>query len=127
MSFPDDLRQEASEQRELANDLIGNHPLIRTKVDGDGLESTDATNLVSVIVGHVNATMMETIADLTDFLSTGNVAGLNPQRQAAIDRNDAIRKAAARAHATGDWNEFDKLTNRFAEPDDGDASRDGSS
>lgn len=102
MSLADSFRSRAKQQRDLANELITTQPLIRQDADG----KFDAQNLVTAIVGHLNATILETNADAMDYLRvTTGEDSLISRRKRIMERNDAIRTAAAR----GDWEEFDRL------------------
>ncbi|WP_068130847.1 hypothetical protein [Roseimaritima ulvae] len=111
MSFPDELRSRAVEQRKLANALITDKQLIRAVVEPDGTTRTDATNLLMAIVGQINATILESTADSLDYLrvATGEDS-MVARRKAILERNDAVRTAAAIGSTTGNWDEFNRLT-----------------
>lgn len=85
---PDEMRANAAEQRALANKLI----------DADKLD--EAQNLISAIVGHVNATVLETGASVIDAMNSPS-----GQPMTRREKFDAIRLAVA----NGDWDEFDRL------------------
>jgi hypothetical protein len=95
MTLPETYRQRAKEQRDAANGLIDEPDIL-----------SNATKLISAIVGHVNASVMESLADVMDYQrGAAGVDSATAKRHAIIQRNEAIRLAAAR----GDWSEFDRL------------------
>ena len=96
-TLSESFRQHAVEQRKASNVLMEANPTL-------GQISTE--KLVASIVGQVNANALETMADALDYLQkTAGSDGLLDRRRKILERNDAIRTAAAK----GDWNEFDKL------------------
>ena len=102
MTFSDDMRTRAAEQKQAAADLVTSTELI--KCDSDGV--FDAKNLLMAIVGFVNATTLEAIADQTDLLQGAEKQDArHVARKQREDKNNAIRTSAAR----GDWVEFDRL------------------
>jgi hypothetical protein len=105
LSLADSFRERATEQRNLANGIV-DRPLVKVVVNEDGTQEFDAKNLLVAIVGHLNATILETAADQMDYLrvSTGDDS-LAARRRKIMEQNDAIRRAAA----SGNWVEFDRL------------------
>jgi hypothetical protein len=99
VSLPDDYRSRAQLQRGIANELLGEADIL-----------TNPTKFVSAIVGQVNATVLEGLADAMDYLRLANVEKPEAEHQFARHRklsehNNAIRRAAA----LGDWAAFDRL------------------
>jgi hypothetical protein len=95
MTLADDFRSRAEEQRESAHSLLG-------AVDIE----TSASKRITAVVGFVNASTLEALADLADYLRQGvQLTRLSDRQRKALEKNDAIRIAAA----TGDWNRFDEL------------------
>lgn len=89
------FRQRAAEQRAIANALLEEADVM-----------SKATKLVPAIVGHVNATMLEALADMVDYQQTKPVLDEAMERRKAIlQRNNEMRLAAA----NGDWQRFDEL------------------
>ena len=105
MTLPDDFRARAKIQRDLANQLLTETDVL-----------TNPTKLVSSIVGQINATVLETQADMMDFmrLTAAQDAAIG-QRSALIAKMNSARMAAAR----GDWDEFDRLSGGDAQPGTG--------
>lgn len=98
-SLPDDYRAKAVEQRALANQLLEKPDLMQSP-----------KLLVAAIAGQVNATVYDGLADMMDYLSaSGQQDGRMNRLRVIMTRNDAIRKAAAKGQASGDWSLFDKL------------------
>ncbi len=101
MSLADDYRERAKAQRELANKLV---------LEPDVLKN--ATKFVASIVGQVNATVLEGLADTMDYLKASSAQDkVLGQRQILMQRMNAARLAAAR----GDWDEFDRLASGSAD------------
>lgn len=70
----------------------------------------DAVKQATAIIGKVNANTLFAFADMLDYLDAKAYGGLKDERRkSVIDTNAAIRLAAARASASGDWSQFDKL------------------
>lgn len=101
----DMFRARAKEYRDAANSVL--------EAPGFG---TDPKILVTVIVGHVHANTLECIADLSEYLRSADQLDANAlRRRAILEKNNAIRQAAAR----GDWAAFDRLTSEPLFPGDG--------
>ena len=93
------FREEAKRQREAAGVLL--------KAEGF---DRDVTKQVAAIVGLCEANMLSALADVVEFLrETVPMDSQMAKRRAIIDRNDIVRKAAARASQNGDWSEFDRI------------------
>jgi len=91
----DEFRRRAKDQREAANTILAAADL-----------QTSAEKQITATVGHVNANLLDALADLVDYDQAKNGADrLAVRRLTILERNDAIRTAAAR----GDWAEFDRL------------------
>jgi hypothetical protein len=72
----------------------------------------DAFLQVMAIVGKVGAMVLEGDADILDAMWAQTVLDpLMEKRRALMEKNDAIRRAAA----TGDWSGFDKLSKQFVD------------
>jgi hypothetical protein len=95
MSLADEFRTRAKEHRDAANSLIDASAILTDR------------NHVAATVGHVTAQLYTALADMEDYHHRAEeVESATARRRAILERNDAIRKAAAR----GDWDEFDRLT-----------------
>lgn len=111
MSLADDFRTRAQEQRTQANDVIQETSGQLIKDNGD------ATLLVTAIVGHVSANLMEVAADTIDYQQhTNRQASLNEVVRSAADRNNQLRKLAAQSAASGSWDQFDEFVNLLSSP-----------
>ena len=105
MSLAEEFRQRAKEQ------IGGSSALF----EADDFERSAKKQALAVI-GQVNATVLEGLADVVDLLDTIATLGgsgsspANERRVKLLKVNDAIRKAAAKR----DWNEFDRLTAELA-------------
>lgn len=73
-------------------------------MDADDLD-TNTTKQIAATVGLVSANMFEGLAMLAAMMGAPAPDPAMERRRAILERNDAIRTAAAR----GDWDEFDKL------------------
>ena len=106
MSLADELRAQAIEERATANTIVTSRPLIKTSEAPDGTLELDAKNLLVAVIGHVNATIFEQIADLMDYqrITIGEDSTVARQEARAM-KYDAIRRAAA----AQDWTTFDEL------------------
>lgn len=91
-----EFRNRARQQREAANVLLAGSEIL-----------TDPKKQVAATVGHVASHLFDALADLVEY-QQADLEGdtMASRRRAILERNNAIRKAAAR----GDWNEFDRLT-----------------
>ena len=61
------------------------------------------------IVGQVAAKMYHALADVVEAMSAQEQQDPMAWRRAIIERNQAIREAAANASITQDWSKFDQL------------------
>lgn len=97
--FSDKLRADAQEQRNAAGVLL----------NADDL-NTDRKKQIAATVGLISANQMDALADLADYLRSSAISDPAMQRRHVIlERNEAIRKTAAVAAASGDWSKFDEL------------------
>lgn len=111
IALADHFRAKAKLQRDAANTLLG-----------AGDFDTSAEKQVAATVGQVNANTLEALADLIEYQhATESGGSLAAKRRAILERNDAIRRAAAR----GQWDEFDRLTEIAADPDRSPSGGDG--
>jgi hypothetical protein len=95
-AFSESLRARAKQLREAANTLLGAEDY-----------ATNHEKQCAAIVGQVTANVQESLADLADYLRSTDAVDLATQRRRAIlEKNDAIRRAAA----SSNWAEFDRLT-----------------
>ncbi len=83
------------------------------------LEAADlnhnAKKQIQAIVGFVAAKQLAALADLATYLKEGDKQDARDERRNAImERMDAIRLAAAKGSASGDWDDFDKLATGIA-------------
>jgi len=94
--LPDSFRQRGKESNDAS----------RAMLEAGDFEQS-AHKQAMAIIGQVNAALFFALADMMDYLrtTTGTDSALE-RRRAILQRNDAIRKAAA----TGNWDEFDRLT-----------------
>lgn len=79
--------------------------------------ATDPKKQVLAVIGQVNATIYSALADTLEQPSGS--AGADPMlalRKSIIEKNNAVRKAAAYGYSTGDWSGFDKLTGTSPDP-----------
>lgn len=101
MSLADDFRARAKANAEGSNSLF-------EAADFD----TSPRKQVMATIGQVNATIYTALADKLE--QSGSSAGAaDPMlalRKSIIEKNNAVRKAAAYGYSTGDWSNFDKLT-----------------
>lgn len=88
-------------------DLAAEHnSAARSLYDSDTF-ITDTRKQTNAVVGFVSSKLYHALADMVEYFE--GKEQLDPkiaQRKAILERNEAIRKAAAR----GDWDEFDKLS-----------------
>ena len=99
MGLSQKYREQAVAERQAAKVLL----------DSDKLP-LDVKTQIATVVGFCNANTLEALADLVDQLQlTIPIDPAMQRRRAIMERNDAIRKAAAKASVKGDWSEFDKL------------------
>ena len=111
MSLPTEFRQRAAQQRAASSVLV----------DADDFEQKPR-NQVAAIVGQLNATIYDALADTIDYLRGGEkIDMLADRRRAILERNDAIRRAAA----SGNWDEFDRLTGNAGTSSPGSDATDG--
>lgn len=70
---------------------------------------TNAKKQAMFVIGQVNATMLDALADVLDngtlLGKSAAASALFERRRKVLERNDAIRLAAAK----GEWDEFDRL------------------
>ena len=105
----DNLRAEAKGQREAAAVLLNSDDL-----------NTDRKKQIAATVALTSANVFVALADLMDVLRMSRTSDpVMLKRQQLIDKNDAIRKAAADAFASGNWGNFDKLTGTSEKPESG--------
>ena len=96
MNLSTDFRERAEQQRAAATVVLES-----TEFDRNPRKQAAA------IVGQVNATVFDALADMVDYLrNCEKIDDVAARRRAILERNDAIRRAAA----VGNWDEFDKLT-----------------
>jgi hypothetical protein len=108
-----DFRQRAVQQRDASFVLV----------NADDFEQKPR-NQVAAIVGQLNATIYDALADTIDYLRGGErIDAIADRRRAILERNDAIRRAAA----SGNWNEFDRLTGNTTTDSPGGDEADGGS
>ncbi len=95
----DTFRAKSREARAGADTLVGTPEF-----------ATDPKTQMLATVGYVRAVVLSDLADLVDYLrGAKGVDTAAERRKAIMERNDAIRKAAARR----DWTEFDRLVESF--------------
>ena len=70
--------------------------------------ASDVTKQIALIVGKINASHLNALADVVDHLGTSG--GTRDERRHSR-QFAALRIAAARAIATDDWTEFDTAIN----------------
>lgn len=72
--------------------------------------ATDPKTQMLATVGYVRAMVLNDLADMVDYLRGSKGVDVAAERRKAImERNDAIRRAAAKR----DWTEFDRLVESF--------------
>ena len=99
MTLPEEFRARAAEVKKDALILLA-APDILTKAD----------KLIGAIVGMVDAKVLEALASVVEYQEQVNNPNPRVARLRAImQRNDAIRQAAAKGSSTGNWSEFDEL------------------
>jgi len=90
-----DFRKRAANQREAATTLL----------DGADI-ATDPKKQIAATVGYVASYLYDALADLVEYQAAVEAGGtLTAQRRAVLERNSAMRRAAAQ----GNWDEFDRL------------------
>jgi hypothetical protein len=73
--------------------------------------STNIPKQIAATVGLTSANVLDGIADLSDAMRvTAPLSPLAAKREEFMTKNDAIRRAAALAQASGNWSDFDRLT-----------------
>ena len=102
MSLSDKFRQKASDQSAASLQMF----------EAEDFERSAKKQALAVI-GQVNATLLDGLADVVDHLTLLAASGggqANEKRLTILRTNDAIRRAAAK----GDWSEFDRLSAELA-------------
>ena len=95
----DDFRVRAAEQHQAALTLLESTEF-----------ATDPKKRAAFVVGKVTANTLQLLGELVDYLHGTEVMTVAEARRAEImERNDAIRNAAA----AGEWSEFDRLVKEF--------------
>ena len=81
--------------------------------------STNVQKQVAATVGQVSATVLDALADVVDLQGSvkSPVEEIN-KRSESLKLNAAIRKAAATAYDTGNWDEYDRLVAGAGKPAD---------
>lgn len=105
-AFSDELRARAKALRADADVLLasGNSEVL----------SKDIRQQIAVVISRVGAIVLESNADLADYLQhTAVMDESMTKRKTIMEKNDAIRRASANAYRNGDWSEFDKLVKQF--------------
>lgn len=73
--------------------------------------SVDAHKQSLFIVAKTTANLLHLLAELTAYLKTTDQNDeMSTLRQEIMEKSNAVRTAAARAAASGNWDEFDRLT-----------------
>ena len=68
-------------------------------------------NQALFVVGKTTANLFHALAELTAYLgATDQLDEMAARRKEIMEKSNAIRTAAARAAATENWDEFDRLT-----------------
>ena len=121
-----DFRASSQAQRDVGNDtlatLLGQARAIAFSLpreegdDGEALAllvESAAQSLVVTLTAYTNAMAFQILDELLTSMNAGRVVdGIGERRRKILERNDAIRVAAAR----GNWNEFDRLTGIVPRP-----------
>lgn len=104
MKTPDDFRRHASDLRKAVDQL---DPRVGILEDVDTGEPYFNLNIVvPLIVGHLEAKMLDALAAQTEYLQSQGYSSRIPKRtQEILDTNDAIRTAAA----NGDWDKYNEI------------------
>jgi hypothetical protein len=100
-----DLRRKSEEQFEASRSILN-----KENFDSRAKPSEQ----IAVIVGQLSAVVLNTAADILENLSEFNdLKGLADERHARrlqrIKESSAVRDAAAKGFASGDWSQFDAL------------------
>jgi hypothetical protein len=102
--FAQTLRKESAELHEAATTLLESSDL-----------NVNPKKQIQAIVGFVASKQLAALADLATYLKEGDKLDARTERLDAImKRMDAIRLAAAKGSASGDWDDFDKLATGIA-------------
>lgn len=116
MSLANEYRARAKAQRDTANALIADKPLDLLRITDEGVH---VRGLITVLVGHLNATVLEAAADLMDQSNEPSDEETEPEtpaEQASKDSN-SLREAAAKAMADGNWDEYNRIIARLGRVD----------
>lgn len=100
-AMADKLRQMAAEQRAASAPLL----------DQDKFDK-DPKMQALFIIGQVSGNVFEAVADAVqvhDILHPPQETPMQTLRRRALEKAEALRKAAAHGNKTGDWHEFDRL------------------
>ena len=98
-SLAEKFRERSKEMREAAAALLTSPSF-----------TEDSKKLIAAIVGQIDADLYDALGDMLDYqVAKSSSDPKMAARKSLIAKNDAIRKAAAKGSATGDWNEFDRL------------------
>ena len=111
----DDLRKRSAEQQGAAAELL------------DSPEFGTSPKLQSLfVVGQTTANILEALADVADYQQADSVRSkLDERTQALLERNNAIRTAAAAGFASNDWSRFDGLLEQYFQSATGEGSTGG--
>jgi len=97
--FAKKLREESAELHDAAAALLNSSDL-----------NHDIKKQIQAIVGFVESKQLAALADLATYLKEGDKQDARDERRVAMmERMDVIRLAAAKATATGDWDDFDEV------------------
>ena len=97
--FAQKLREESAELHDAATLLLESSDL-----------RSDTRKQIQAIVGFVTARQYAVLADLITYLKEGDKQDAQAERRDAVmKRMDAIRFAAAKGAANGEWDDFDRI------------------
>ena len=99
-------RQEAAELRGATGKMLAPE-------NAEALKD-DQRQFIAAILGRVEAFVLEAKADIVETMiaAAGSADPVMVKRRSIMEKNDAIRKAAA----SGNWVEFDRLTSAGEQP-----------
>jgi len=94
--LPTRFRNQAAELTAAANSLLTATDL-----------SENPQKQIAAVIGKTNATTLLALADVAEYLSRDSVDGTTSDERRRAKSFDGVRRAAANAIATDDWDEFD--------------------
>ena len=98
-SLGENFRSRSAEQHENALALLKSPEFI-----------TDPEKQAMFVVGKLTANVLHVLGEMVDYLDgAGKMNAADDRRTKILERNDAIRNAAA----SGNWEEFDRLVSQF--------------